>query len=104
MSILFWRKPVAGAVSLPAVYVTLRRGMWLWIDVDDRENGVRFAGTGILNSVLPNGELDVHMVDKKGETSEMKTVAPQWVRQALLKEIPEARRPNQTVADKFGYN
>lgn len=76
----------------------LRRGMWVWVDQPDRAPGV-----GILNAIHSTGECEVHLVNEIGETVQSVTVNPQYIEQATLAQIPEARRPGKEVSDRFGY-
>lgn len=88
--------PVLRVESPPVTQ--LRRGMWLWVTAPEAMPAV-----GILTDFHPTGEASVHLVDANGETVQSVTVAPQWVAQASLAQIPERRRPGPAMADKFGY-
>lgn len=70
----------------------LRRGMW-----------AMYKGkVGIVNS-FNDVAVEFHMVDEKGNTTEVVLVDPGLVSQAPYKEIPESRRPEKLRAKQFGY-
>lgn len=100
MALDFLKKLVmnwAGATAAMPL-AQLRRGMWVWVDQPDAPPGV-----GILNSIQPTGECEVHLVDEIGETVQSVTVNPQYIEQATVDQIPAARRPSKEVSERFGY-
>ena len=68
------------------------RGMWVVTD-DNR--------LGILTDLAPLAGVD--LVSASGETTLSIVVPFQSLRQAMLEEIPEARRPEPEVGARMGY-
>jgi hypothetical protein len=70
----------------------VRKGMW--VVVDDK--------VGIVASI-DGSALEIHFVDEVGNTFLHSLVPTGTVRQATYEEIPEERRPDETVAKYYGY-
>ncbi len=75
----------------------LRRGMWVKVP--------GFSFTGILAEARPDGTLEIHMVGNDGATISVVTIDASMpgIRQASYAEIPEVRRPSESVATQLGY-
>ena len=98
--------PVQAAAPAPAVYNIqaparvsratpipgIRIGMW--VIADERP--------GIVNRVLPDGYLEVHLIQPDGSTSLVLPRPASEVRQARISEIPESRRKPNRLA-QLGY-
>lgn len=87
------KKPVEQAVA-EAVLTTkrLRDGMWI----------VHEGKVGIIVKQTEDG-IEIHYVDGKGETIGRNRVPACDLVQAMLKDIPSARRPDTDMANKLGY-
>ena len=79
----------------------LRKGMWI-------VHGGRCAILNDFQAVeQEDGSLlemaEAHYIDASGDTAEIALVDPRELAQAAFLDIPEARRPTEAVARKFGY-
>lgn len=84
----------------------LRKGMWVVhrgrIAILNDFKTVELAPADGSDPV-PTEMGDVHYVGATGETLEVALVDPRELAQAAFLDIPEARRPTEAVARKFGY-